>query len=82
MKSVSIDGLRHCVYPADPNGDEYLTLEELSKTKPLKQTSHNKAGTSSISNKGHANPASLVEGSDGATDGVLQVKKNVTCHIW
>jgi hypothetical protein len=75
------DGTRLCVYPADPNGDEYLTLEELSKTKPLKQPSHDRV-TNSTNDEGDAYPAGLDEGSDGATDGVLWVKKNVYCHIW
>ena len=69
------------MYPADPNGDEYLTLEELHKTKPLKQPRHDKVA-SSRNDKGDADSLGLDESSDDNTDGVLQVKKNVTCHIW
>jgi len=77
------DGTRLCVYPADPNGDEYLTLEELSKTKPLKQPNHDKV-ISSTNDKGDAIPAGAAERTDVdlASDGVLNVKKNVPCHIW
>jgi len=81
VSEILPDGTRLCVYPADPNGDEYLTLEDLSKTKPLKQPRHDKV-TSYRNDKGDADSLDLDERSDGNTDGVLQVKKNVTCHIW
>lgn len=76
VQEILPDGTRLCVYPADPNGDEYLTLEELGETKPLKL--RRDKGKS----KGISNPTNLDGGSDDTTDGVLQVKKNVTCHIW
>lgn len=81
VSKILPDGTRLCVYPADPNGDEYLTLEDLSKTKPLKQPRHDKV-TTSRNDKGDADSLDLDERSDDNTDGVLQVKKNVTCHIW
>lgn len=80
VQDILPDGTRLCVYPADPNGDEYLTLEELSKTKPLKL--HRDKVNSSNNDRGASNPSNLDKGSDGTTDGVLQVKRNVTCHIW
>eukprot|EP00985_Skeletonema_marinoi_P014467 scaffold7337_cov106-Skeletonema_marinoi.AAC.3 len=80
VSEILPDGTRLCVYPADPNGDEYLTLEDLSKTKPLKQPRHDKV-TTSRNDKGDADSLDLDERSDDNTDGILQVKKNVTCHI-
>ena len=81
VSEILPDGTRLCVYPADPNGDEYLTLEDLSKTKPFKQPRLDKV-TTSRNDKGDADSLDLDERSDDNTDGVLQVKKNVTCHIW
>eukprot|EP00986_Skeletonema_menzelii_P001961 scaffold542_cov154-Skeletonema_menzelii.AAC.9 len=82
VKEILADGTRLCIYPADPNGDEYLTLEELSKTKPLKKPRHGKEKEAYKKDEDVADQLELNERGDGTTDGVLQVKKNVTCHIW
>lgn len=79
VKEICPDGTRHCVYEADPEGDEYLTLEELEKTKSLMKESVNTvvdtATTRNVNMEASRNDK-------GDEEGVLQVKKNVTCHIW
>ena len=83
VKEILADGRRHCVYPADPYGDEYLTFEELKEqTKPLKRPSHGKVKKNLKKDQDVANPLELDKVTDDTTDRVLQVKKNVTCHIW
>ena len=83
VKEILANGLRHCVYPADPHGDEYLTYEELKKTtKQLKKPSHGKVKKNLKKDQNVANPLEKDKVTDDTTDRVLQVKKNVTCHIW
>jgi hypothetical protein len=79
VKEICPDGTRHCVYEADPEGDEYLTLEELNKTKSLMKESVNTV-VDTAANKNVNMGTSRND--TGNEEGVLQVKKNVTCHIW
>lgn len=80
VQEILPGGTRLCVYPADPGGDEYLTLEELSKTKPLKL--YRDKAKSSKNGRDISNPLNLDGGSGDTTGGVLQAKRNVNCHIW
>ena len=74
------DGKRVCAYPADPDGVEYLTLDELSKTKPLRLPRHEKAKSSTSKNA--IGPLQLDGEGKNAVLGMMQVKRNTTCHIW
>lgn len=79
VKEICPDGTRHCVYEADPEGDEYLTLEELGKTKSLMKEAVNTLGDTDATRNENMKTS---RNDKGNAEGVLQVKKNVTCHIW
>ena len=79
VKEICPDGTRHCVYEADPEGDEFLTLEELEKTKSLMKEAVSAVVDTTATSNINMESSRNVKGDE---EGVLQVKKNVTCHIW
>jgi hypothetical protein len=80
VKEICPDGTRHCVYEADPEGDEFLTLEELEKTKSLMKEAVSSTVVETTAT-GNVNMETSMN-DKGDAEGVMQVKKNVTCHIW